>query len=188
MGARAAVRNTTWAELEVGDTAGIERVCSVQDLVLFAHVSGNLNPLMLPSAGGAPEKTDPVAPSMWVGSLVSAVLGNILPGPGTLYRSQDLRFLRRVHVGEKVRVAERYPLGHYRVPLYLRGKAGIVERLVQPAVDNEEEGFGRNAGSKRHYYRIAVAMTESRREYRGGPHDQLDIEVFETWLERIDTG
>ena len=104
MGARAAVRNTTWAELEVGDTAGIERVCSVQDLVLFAHVSGNLNPLMLPSAGGAPEKTDPVAPSMWVGSLVSAVLGNILPGPGTLYRSQDLRFLRRVHVGDKVKV------------------------------------------------------------------------------------
>ena len=48
MSAKSAVRNTTWAELKVGDTASIERTCSVQDLILFAHVSGNLNPLMLP--------------------------------------------------------------------------------------------------------------------------------------------
>ena len=44
--------------------------------------------------------------------------------------------------GQQVRVLERYPLGHYRVPLYLRGRIGTVERLVQPAIDNEEEGFG----------------------------------------------
>ncbi len=104
MSAKSTVRNTTWAELEAGAAASIERTCSVQDLVLFAHVSGNLNPLMLPSAEGAAQTTDPVAPSMWVGSLVSAVLGNILPGPGTLYRAQDLRFLGRVHVGDKVTV------------------------------------------------------------------------------------
>jgi phosphate butyryltransferase len=41
---------------------------------------------------------------MWVGSLVSAVLGNLLPGPGTLYRAQNLRFLGRVHIGERVKV------------------------------------------------------------------------------------
>ncbi|HKN28767.1 MAG TPA: bifunctional enoyl-CoA hydratase/phosphate acetyltransferase [Roseiarcus sp.] len=104
MSARPAIRNKTWAELKVGDTASIERSCSVQDLLLFAHASGNVNPLMLPSAEGSPEKTEPVAPSMWVGSLVSAVLDNLLPGAGTLYREQDLRFLRRVHVGDKVKV------------------------------------------------------------------------------------
>src|SRR5271166_6656868 len=104
MNAKPAIRNKTWSELKVGDTASLERSCSLQDLILFAHVSGNVNPLMLPSAEGSPEKTEPVAPSMWVGSLVSAVLGNLLPGPGTLYRSQDLRFLRRVHVGDKVKV------------------------------------------------------------------------------------
>ncbi len=104
MNAKPAIRNKTWSELKVGDTAGLERRCSVQDLFLFAHVSGNVNPLMLPSAEGSPEKTEPVAPSMWVGSLVSAVLDNLLPGPGTLYRAQDLHFLRRVHVGDKVKV------------------------------------------------------------------------------------
>ena len=104
MSAKPAIRNKTWAELEVGDTASLERTCAVQDLVLFAHVSGNLNPLMLPSPDGAPQNAEPVAPSMWVGSLVSAVLGNILPGPGTLYRTQNLRFLRRVQVGDKLKV------------------------------------------------------------------------------------
>ncbi len=104
MSAKPAIRNKTWAELSVGDSASLERSCSTQDLVLFAHVSGMLNPLMLPpAASGAPD-SQPVAPSMWVGSLISAVLGNILPGAGTLYRAQDLRFLRRVHVGDKLKV------------------------------------------------------------------------------------
>ena len=87
--------------------------------------------------------------------------------------------------GEQVKVVQRFPLGHYRVPLYLRGKTGLVESLVQPAVDNEEEGFGRNAGMRRHYYRIAVPMTEIWQAYTGAPHDRLYIEVFETWLEPI---
>ena len=87
--------------------------------------------------------------------------------------------------GARVRVAERNPIGHYRVPLYLRGKSGVVERLVQPAVDNEEEGFGRNAGMKRHYYRIAVPMTEIWRDYGGARQDHLYIEVFESWLETV---
>ena len=42
------IRNKSWAELEVGDKAAIERTCAVQDLILFAHVSGNTNPMMLP--------------------------------------------------------------------------------------------------------------------------------------------
>ena len=72
--------------------------------MLFAHVSGNMNPLTLPNVEGGHANGDPMAPSMWVGSLISAVLGNLLPGPGTLYRSQALRFLRRVHAGDKLTV------------------------------------------------------------------------------------
>lgn len=104
MNAKPAIRNKTCAELKVGDAASLERSCSVQDLFLFAHASGNVNPLMLPSADDGAGKSQPVAPSMWLGSLVSAVLGKVLPGAGTLYRAQDLRFLRRVHVGDRVKV------------------------------------------------------------------------------------
>ena len=98
------LRNKTWKELLVGDRATISRTCSVQDLLLFAHVSGNINPLMLPPADETAKGPDPIAPSLWVGSLISAVLGNLLPGPGTLYRSQSFDFLRRVHVGEQLTV------------------------------------------------------------------------------------
>ena len=88
--------------------------------------------------------------------------------------------------GDRVRVLARSPVGHYRVPLYLRGKTGAVERVIEPAgIDNEEEAYGRNAGSRRHYYRIAVPMTEIWPGYAGSPRDGLRIEVFETWLEKI---
>lgn len=87
--------------------------------------------------------------------------------------------------GEAVRVATRSPVGHYRVPVYLRGKIGTVESVIEPrGVDNEEEGFGRNAGTKRHYYRIAVPLRDVWPDYAGPPQDGLRIEVFETWLEK----
>jgi nitrile hydratase len=87
--------------------------------------------------------------------------------------------------GEQVRVLRRFPIGHYRVPHYIRGKRARVERVIEPAaVNNEEEGFGRNAGSKRHYYRISFPMTELWPGYSGAAGDSLRIEVFESWLER----
>ena len=98
------IRNTTWAELKIGDSATVERVCAQQDLMLFAHVSGNVNPLTLPPPTGETSEREPLAPSMWIGSLISAVLGNVLPGPGTLYRSQSLEFGERVRVGDKLKV------------------------------------------------------------------------------------
>lgn len=89
--------------------------------------------------------------------------------------------------GDTVRVATRSPVGHYRVPIYLRGKTGTVEAVIEPpGIDNEQEGFGRNAGVKRHYYRIAVPLTQLWGEYRGPPRDGLRIEVYETWLEKVE--
>ena len=88
--------------------------------------------------------------------------------------------------GDRICIKERTPIGHYRVPLYLRGKAGRVDSVIEPvAVDNEEEGYGRNAGRRLHYYRIAVPLTEIWPDYVGTARDGLYIEVYETWLEKI---
>ena len=88
--------------------------------------------------------------------------------------------------GDAVRILTRSPVGHYRVPTYLRGKTGTVKAVIEPAaVNNEQEGFGLNARSKLHYYRIAIPMTEIWPDYVGSPLDGLRIEVYETWLERI---
>lgn len=87
--------------------------------------------------------------------------------------------------GDIVRVAERSPVGHYRVPIYLRGKTGVVEAIIEPpGVDNEDESFGRNAGIKLHYYRVSFPMNRIWVNYQGSPRDALHIEVFETWLEK----
>lgn len=89
-------------------------------------------------------------------------------------------------VGDRVLISERYPIGHYRVPMYIRGKCGIVELVLNPmAVNNEEEAFGRNAGSKRHYYRVGIPLTDLWPEYSGPPQDRLVIEIYENWLEKI---
>jgi nitrile hydratase subunit beta len=88
-------------------------------------------------------------------------------------------------VGDAIRVSVRYPVGHYRVPRFIRGKRGVVEMVVLPrAVNNEEEGFGRNAGMKSFYYRVAIPLTEVWPDYAGSPEDGLRIEIFGTWLER----
>lgn len=82
--------------------------------------------------------------------------------------------------GDKVRISIRFPIGHFRVPNYIRGKRGTVEAVIQPAaVNNEEEGYGRNAGRKRHYYRVTIPLTEVWDGYAGSMNDNLRIEVFE---------
>lgn len=87
-------------ELSIGQTARVERFCTANDLLIFAHASGNLNPLHLPGLAESEVGREPVAPAMWGGSLFSALLGNELPGPGTIYQAQTLRFHNRVHPGD----------------------------------------------------------------------------------------
>ncbi len=89
--------------------------------------------------------------------------------------------------GDRVRISVRFPVGHYRVPRYIRGKNARVEEVIRPrAVSNEEEGFGLNAGLKRYYYRVAIPLSDLWPGYAGSSNDNLRIEVFETWLERAD--
>jgi phosphate butyryltransferase len=97
-------QNRTYDELEIGETASLTRILNANDLFVFAHASGNINPVHIPDIDwtGDGKKDDPVAPSMWVGSLISSVLGNVLPGPGTVYRKQTFNFRAPVHLGDKL--------------------------------------------------------------------------------------
>jgi len=87
--------------------------------------------------------------------------------------------------GEPVVISHRFPIGHYRVPQYIRGKRAVIESVIEPrTLNNEEEGFGRNAGQKGHYYRVAIPLADLWPGYAGSSADGLRIEVFEKWLER----
>jgi len=97
------LENRTFDELAVGDRAELRRLVTTDDLVGFAAVSGNFNVMHLPAEfSHAPAGAQQVAPGMFVASLISAVLGNKLPGPGTLYQEQSLCFHARVHAGEEL--------------------------------------------------------------------------------------
>jgi phosphotransacetylase/acyl dehydratase len=97
------LENKTLDELDVGDSAELRRLVTADDLYVFAVASGNFNPMHLPEIDGDGDgKTDAVAPGMFVASLISAVLGTLLPGPGTLYRAQKLEFHDRARAGDEL--------------------------------------------------------------------------------------
>ncbi|MBP2230739.1 phosphate acetyltransferase [Azospirillum agricola] len=96
------IENITFDEIRIGQQASLSRRLTMSDIELFATVSGDLNPSHLDENYAADHLV--VGHSMWSASLVSAVLGTLLPGPGTVYAGQDLRFHHRVLLGDVVTV------------------------------------------------------------------------------------
>jgi phosphotransacetylase/acyl dehydratase len=97
------IENRTFDEIEAGDSASLVRTLTAADIELFAVVSGDINPSQLDPVHA---RTDlfhrVVAHGMWGGGLISAVLGTKLPGPGTIYLSQSLRFLTPIGLGDTI--------------------------------------------------------------------------------------
>ena len=119
---------TPYAELEPGMEASTTRLVRADDLYVFAHSSGNVNPMHLPKEDGDGDgKPEAVAPSAWVAALISGVLGNQLPGPGTLYLSQEFDFVGRAHAGDTLTVSVRVE------DKGLEGEVGFSVRVEGPS-------------------------------------------------------
>jgi hypothetical protein len=84
--------------------------------------------------------------------------------------------------GERVRVRPMYPLGHVRTPHYVRGKSGVIERVVGRFSNPEELAYGRS-GDERTLYRVRFAQREVFPETPSGD-DTIDVEIYEHWLEK----
>ena len=99
------IRNRPFADIAVGDSACVTRTLTQEDLLLFAAVSGDFNPQHLDAEFAASTRFHGIiAHGMWGGALISAVLGTHLPGPGTVYLGQTLRFRTPVRVGDTLAV------------------------------------------------------------------------------------
>ncbi len=168
------IENRTFNEIEPGDTARLTRTLTHKDIELFAIVSGDVNPTHL-DAEYAREGVfhQIIAHGMWGGALISTLLGTELPGPGTIYVEQSLRFRRPVGLGDTVtvvvKVAEKIEHGHRVMfectvtnqhgEVVISGKAEVVapeekvsrERIVLPEISYHEKGRG---------YRQLVKMTQ----------------------------
>ena len=103
MTATAMIENRTFDEIQPGDTASLTRTLTNEDIQLFALVSGDVNPAHLDAGFAATDMFHRIiAHGMWGGGLISAVLGTELPGPGAIYLSQSLRFVRPVGLGDAI--------------------------------------------------------------------------------------
>ncbi len=99
------IENRTYDEISVGDTATLVRDLGAKDIELFAVMSGDVNPAHVDTEFAKSDMFHKViAHGMWGGSLISAVLGTELPGPGTIYLKQSLSFLKPVGLGDRVTV------------------------------------------------------------------------------------
>ncbi len=90
-------------DLKVGDTATFAKTITEADIVLFAGASGDNNAVHLNEefAQTTPFKGR-IAHGMLTASVISAAIAGRLPGPGTIYLNQSLRFLAPVRPGETV--------------------------------------------------------------------------------------
>jgi 3-hydroxybutyryl-CoA dehydratase len=93
----------TLAELAVGDRASFAKTITEHDVYAFAGITGDFNPAHVDrtqaEAGPFGER---VAHGILTAGLISAVLGTRLPGPGAIYVSQSLNFLKPVRFGDTV--------------------------------------------------------------------------------------
>ena len=90
-------------DMHIGQTASVGKTITEADILLFAAVSLDTNPVhMNAEAAASSIFKERVAHGMLSAGLISAVLGTRLPGPGTIYLAQTLQFRRPVKIGDTV--------------------------------------------------------------------------------------
>jgi acyl dehydratase len=99
------IRNITYAEITIGQTATYSKQIEARDIQLFAALSGDVNPVHLdPTFAATTQFKDCIAHGMLSGAIISAAIAMELPGPGSIYLGQSLRFRLPVKVGDTITV------------------------------------------------------------------------------------
>lgn len=98
------MRGLTIKELKIGDIASVEKTISETDVYLYAGITGDLNPAHINEQYAKESffKTR-IAHGMLTAGLISAVLGMKLPGCGTIYLAQELKFTAPVLIGDTIK-------------------------------------------------------------------------------------
>ncbi|MBV2133976.1 MaoC family dehydratase [Pseudomonas sp. MAP12] len=132
------VENTPYDELQVGQKASYQRTVEERDIQLFAEVSGDRNPVHLDAEyAAATQFKERIAHGMLTGALISAAIACTLPGPGTIYLGQNLRFTRPMKLGDQLtvelEVLEKLPKNRVRIATRVLNQQG------KSVVDGEAE-------------------------------------------------
>ena len=130
--------NTPYEALEVGQTASYSKTVEEQDILLFAAVSGDRNPVHLDAEYAATTMfRERIAHGMFSGALISAAVACTLPGPGTIYVGQQMSFQKPVKLGDtlsvRLEILEKLP--KFRVRIATR----VFNQNDELVVDGEAE-------------------------------------------------
>ena len=97
------MKGLTMQEIKLGDSASFSKTITEADITLFAGISGDFNPAHMNAVeAGKSMFGQRIAHGMLSAGFISNVLGNYLPGPGTIYMGQELKFLKPVFIGDTV--------------------------------------------------------------------------------------
>ena len=98
------MKGLTIKELNIGDKASFQKTISETDVYLYAGITGDLNPAHINQVEAETTMFQGrIAHGMLTAGLVSAVLGMQLPGPGSIYLGQELKFLAPVRMGDTIK-------------------------------------------------------------------------------------
>lgn len=130
----------TYEELNIGDSASFTKVVSREMIAAFAEISGDTNPVHLdPEYAATTIFKENIAHGILVTGLISKVLGCDMPGYGSIYVSQQVKFLRPVKVNDEitatVEVIEKLEKNMVKFRTYCKNQLG---KLV---VDGEAVGI-----------------------------------------------
>ena len=90
-------------DIQVGQAAEMAKTVTETDIALFAGVTGDFNPVHIDAVeAGKSRFGERIAHGMLSAGFISAVLGTRLPGTGSIYLSQSLRFTKPVRIGDTV--------------------------------------------------------------------------------------
>lgn len=85
--------------------------------------------------------------------------------------------------GDRVRIDARSESRHHRVPAYVKGRVGFIERRCQAYGRPEDLSLGTESGPPEQLYRVSLRQADLWPDYTGGALDTLEIEIFQHWLE-----
>jgi 3-hydroxybutyryl-CoA dehydratase len=176
---------------KVGDVAEMTKFISEADIYEFAEITGDRNPLHTSKEFAAKTKFGEwIAHGMMTAGMISAVLGVKLPGPGTIYLTQTLKFLAPVKIGDEItaRVEIVEVISERRLRLKTQCP-GITQRMVQTAMRRAclaARLRTRNPHDLRHTYAAILLMAHISPAYvqkQLGHHSiSMTVDIYGHWI------
>ncbi|MCA0370999.1 MAG: bifunctional enoyl-CoA hydratase/phosphate acetyltransferase [Proteobacteria bacterium] len=187
------IENVPFDALTIGRQARLTRTLTKGDTELFATVTGDVNPAhMDESYAQSSHFHGIIGHGLWTGSLISTLLGNVLPGPGTIYLDQSFTFKKPVKLGDTITaiitVKEKHPdkpIATFDCTIYNEKHEVVLEGISHVLVPLEHIRLPRHhlphvEIQNEDHYEILLGLCKGRAPLRVGVVHPLQTQVLET--------